>query len=225
LQHTNPSLPPIHEVIPISPIITPSPPARDTRVISPLLPTRKRVRLAKPAKRVEQKELKINGTPPQGMNYFLDSRNREDKDQEFYAGTFKKRVRTFKPPPKSRSSTERSGSNTTTRRPPRIKVHTFELVDEDGVGVAEHKIYKDSNKFYGNLDKFSEYGKDCRDNDVQTTYEEKRYGEKRSAKVLIRATKLLASMKVFAFIAFPNYNFNKHAGTRIICCLANATNS
>ena len=199
LPHSNiaPAPPSKLERLPISPLIpTPSPPANNTHSISPL-PKLKRTRLAKPAiasKRAEP-------LPPtqvhaaQGVNYFLDSRNREDKDQALYLDFFKRSVRTYKPPPRSTSS--HGKEKEVTLQKTRIRIPTFELVDEDGGRVGEYRIFKDSDKFFGNVYKLGAYGKDCtRDNDIQTTYEERTYGEKKSTKVLARAIRTLSKMKV-----------------------------
>jgi hypothetical protein len=121
----------------------------------------------------------------QGMSYFLDSRNREDKDQVVYVDLFKKTVRTFNPPAKVDKLPQKPQR--------RVKL---QLVDEEGDPVEEYRIFKDTDKFFGNLDNFSKYGKESRDNDIQTTYEERLYGEKRSALVLSKTIRLLSNMKV-----------------------------
>ena len=212
LPYTNPppSVSSKLERIPISPIKTtlsppPSPPVVDNQVPSPL-PTRKRVRLTKPSKSSKQAPLpmKVNDPPapsphpPQGMSYFLDTRNYEAKDQPFYLDLFKKSVRTFKPLPKPRPTSSHWDIEKGGQRPQRrVKTETFELVDDEGERVEKCRIFKESNKFFGDLEKLSGYDKDCRDNDIQTTYEEREHGAKRSIKVLTSAIRVVSCMQVY----------------------------
>lgn len=205
-QTHHPSLPQKHKP-PQSP--TPPRPAKDPQLTSSTspIPKKKRARLTKPANRVET--TKANNDPSQGMCYFLDTRNREDKDQPFHADLFKKSVRTFKPPPKSRSA----GETNSTRR---VKPQILELADHEGENVQKYKIFKESNKFCGNIEKLDEYVESSRDNDIQTTYEERRYGESRSAKVLVRTISLLSSMQVIeSHLCYNSYQNNFIANTHI----------
>lgn len=130
---------------------------------------------------------------------------------------FERRIRPFKPPPqvtkpptkdiRVQSSEDnmpkelpmmynlRSRSYKQLHHPQPI-YNTITLYDENYENVEEYKIYKDSERFCGDLVKFSDYAEDCRDCDVQTTLGERQAGEDHSANVLSQTLEQILSMKV-----------------------------
>jgi hypothetical protein len=74
---------------------------------------------------------------------------------------------------------------------------TFKLLDDPSSTVIEYRVFKNSERFFGNMQGFNDpHPADGRDNDLQTTDRERKAGEKRSAHVLEDCLAMLERMQV-----------------------------
>lgn len=135
---------------------------------------------------------------------------------------FERRIRPYKPPaqkpppkdkspttqaqPKSQPPNENTLKDIPTynlrpshkkqlHRPKPIQHATFILCDGEG-RVEEYIIFKEAEKFYGNLYLFHDFTEDLKDCDVQTTFDERLAGEEHSAQVLAQTIARISRMKV-----------------------------